>query len=193
MAKKDAANRDPVRRSSMASSLDSRVIFDAILQSAAVGLFHSLNIALAPMPRKTEQSDAGIADKVVANISYDAPLIRGELQLAVPAGVLGLISRDVTRGVTPEDVVKDLVSQLLGRIKNRLAQFGTVLRLGMPVRGSVDGLSRENASPPGALSLYSFRTLRGIVTISTRGAIDPAALSYSASGCVFDEGDIIIF
>jgi len=176
----------------MASSLDSRVIFDAILQSAAVGLFHSLNIALAPMPRATDYLEPGKDERVVASISYDAPMIRGELQLSIPTGVLGVISRDVTRGAMPEDMVKDLVSQLLSRIKVRLAQFGTVLRVGLPVRGSPDALARENTSS-GELTLYSFRTLRGVVTISTRGAIDPTALSYSGSACVFDEGDVIIF
>jgi hypothetical protein len=50
----------------MASSFDSRVIFDAILQSAAVGLFHSLNIALAPMPREADYLEPGKDDRVLA-------------------------------------------------------------------------------------------------------------------------------
>ena len=181
------------REPSMASSLDSRIIFDAILQSAAVGLFHSLNIALAPMPRKADDSKVDTDNKLLAHISYDARMIRGELQLAIPPGVLGLIDSDATQGATPEDVVKDLTKQLLDRIKNRLAQFGTVLRVGLPVRGTAEGLNREVAEPAGVLSLYSFRTLRGVVTISTRGAIDPTALSYSGAMRVFDEGDVIIF
>jgi len=177
----------------MANALDSRIIFDALLQSAAVGLFHSLNIALAPMPRRADEWKVDTEDKIVAHVSYDAPMIRGELQLAVPLGVLGLVSPELARRATPDILVKDLTNQLICRIKERLAQFGSVLRTGLPVSGTPEAANRNGAVPTGTLSLYSFRTLRGVVTVATRGVIEPTALSYTAAGRVFSEGDVIIF
>jgi hypothetical protein len=177
----------------MPNSLESRVIFDAILQSAAVGVFHSLNIALAPMPRKADDSDTEKESKILTQISYEAPMIRGELQLAIPSAVLGLISRDRTHGAPPEDIALDLTNKLMERIRIRLTQFGTVLRVGLAAKATPDGPNREIAATPGTPSHYSFRTLRGIVTISTRGAIEPRALSYSGAERFFNEGDVIIF
>ena len=177
----------------MVSSLDSRAIFDAILQSAAVGLFHSLNIALAPMPAKADEIDEETGNKFLASISFDSEKVRGDLLLAVPSGVLKLIGPELTHGAPAEEVVKDLANQLLGRIKNRVAQFGTLLSVGLPVRGNPEVLGRRSVEPLGAVSLYSFRTLRGVVTVNVRGTMDRSALNYSGAVQVFNEGDVLIF
>jgi hypothetical protein len=103
------------------------------------------------------------------------------------------LKQDPNRPYTGRDWIREASNQLLGRIKNRLTQFQITIQSGLPSTPGRDAVERLRARSALFLS-YSFRTLRGRVSVVLGGDIDPTMFVYSgASAGSPSEGDIILF
>jgi hypothetical protein len=165
-------------------------MIDVIIQSSAVGLFHALGVALAPLPRKPAPGApwsldwAGYAD-------FDAPCMRGSLTLSLPDDLCQSLRFDGARVQNTSDLLRELTNQLLGRIKNRLVQFNVTLRTGLPTIVDRATLARRTAGL--ATLVYPFRTLRGEIAVTLYGQVNDSALVYTGGIETPTEGDIILF
>ncbi len=169
-------------------------MIEVIVQSSTVGLFHSLGVAVAPMPRCVSNASAAPITDHSGHADFDGPGMRGTLVLSIPAGlypILGL-GPDFERRLDNIDLLRELTNQLIGRIKNRLVQFQVALRTSLPQIADRATLERRRART-GTLTFYPFRTIRGEIVVTVEGSIHESALVYSGNITVPNEGDIILF
>jgi hypothetical protein len=170
---------------------DGRAVLDTMIQSSTVDLFHTLGIAVAPLP-STRADPASITTRALMSvISFNGAGMAGSLGMLVPTGVFELVKQDPVRPFTGPAWVQDSVNQLLGRIKARLLQFQVTIQMGLPLALDEKGL--KQIITQGILATYRFRTLRGEIAITLSGKIDFGKLNYSNQTTFANEGDIIIF
>jgi hypothetical protein len=165
-------------------------MIEVIIQSSAVGLFHSLGVALAPMPRKL-QGTLGSTLDWAGLVDFEAPCMRGSLALSVPVEICKTLQFGAIQPHNTSDLLRELTNQLLGRIKNRLVHFGVTLRTGLPSIVDRPTLVRRTATA--GMTLYPFRALRGEIAVTLHGSIEESALVYSSTMETPNEGDIILF
>ena len=168
---------------------------DALVQGALVELFQAYGVALAPMPRAAPR-DTVRFHEVTATIGFfrDAPghsKHHGRLTLSMPRALFALVKDDEIRAARPDDWARELANQLMGRIKNRLLQFGATLQIGLPA--SINPNSEEKPEPASTLRVYTGRTLRGAVLVTLDGMPDESELSYVGPEGLALEGDVILF
>jgi hypothetical protein len=171
---------------------DTRAVFDSIIQSATVDLFHSFGIAVAPLERGALPSRQVGVDALAALISFEGRGCVATLALMVPAATFALIKQDAVRPFAGRDWVRELTNQLLGRVKRRLLQFQISVKAGLPTILTHDMLERQRARA-GEQTAYVFRTLRGEIIVTLTGKIDSNAFSYSGAVNPANEGDFILF
>jgi hypothetical protein len=171
-----------------------RGAIDAIVQGALVELFHAYGVALAPSPRSAAPGPLTIHE-VTAAIGFTRgasgrPSHRtGRLLLSMPREVFVLLGADAA---APRDEwARELANQLIGRIKNRLLQFGVTLQIGLPVVSDADVEARRER--PATLRVYTGRTVRGGVLVTLEGMPEEAELNYVGPEGVPAEGDVILF
>ncbi|HYO94269.1 MAG TPA: hypothetical protein VER33_07140 [Polyangiaceae bacterium] len=169
-----------------------RPLLDAMVQSCTVELFHSLGVAVAPLPSKvtnpqqaTYFADAGV-------VSFASPKATGSLSLSWSEGVFTLFTPPVVSRHGCRDLLRELTNQLIGRIKNRLLQFQVVFRIGVPTVISGPALERQRQRREMEV-VYLFRTLRGEIVVILDATFAQGALSYSGGVQVAKEGDFILF
>ncbi len=167
-------------------------MIDVIVQSSTVGLFHSLGVAVAPMPRCVSNASAAPLPDCAGLADFDGPGMRGSLLLAVPSALFPNLRHYGTRPLDAGDALRELTNQLLGRIKNRLVQFQVTLRTSLPSVADRPTLERRRIRG-GTVTLYPFRTMRGEIVVTVDGQIEESALVYSSNVTVPNEGDIILF
>ena len=107
----------------------------------------------------------------------------------MPSAVFALVKGDEARSARRDDWARELISQLMGRIKNRLLQFGTRLQAGLPCTIDPNLESQRQRSP--TLRIYTGRTLRGEVLITVEGMPDESELSYVGPQVVSEGGGIL--
>jgi hypothetical protein len=90
------------------------------------------------------------------------------------------------------DWTRELTNQLLGRIKNRLAQYQVTLRTDIPSATEGKALEMRQVKFNPVLNLI-FRTIRGDIVVALSGAVDYSKLYYNGSIANAAEGDIILF
>jgi hypothetical protein len=90
------------------------------------------------------------------------------------------------------DWARELVNQLAGRIRNRLAKFQVAARVGLPMATTPEIAERQTAGARMRLN-YAFRTLRGDVLVTLAGQFDEKALVFAGDAEGVDEGDVILF
>jgi hypothetical protein len=166
-----------------------KTLIDTILRAATVDLFHSCSVAIAPVPEATQPLSTTLPE-VAAFIDFSAPGFSGTLYLCCPAELVP--REDAKRKVSAEDWVRELVNQLLGRIKKRLAQSRVDLHAGLPKTGNAELIQRHFARVKHA-RCYEFRTLRGSIMILIDGVVRDSIVDYSGEAAVAREGDIILF
>lgn len=172
---------------------DRRQVLNTVIQSSAVDLFHSNEIAVAPLERARAGTLADLArPELAAYISFTGRGMNGGLLLCVPSAVFQLVKQDPGRPFTGADWVREQSNQLLGRIKNRLSQFQVTLSSGLPTLLTEEAFKRHAARPDPSY-IFEFRTLRGVITIVLVGNIDMNVFVYSSFVSLPNEGDIIIF
>jgi hypothetical protein len=170
-----------------------RGTIDALVQGALVELFHAYGVALAPMPRSPIR-DVLAFHEVAVSIAFSrsasdrASADYGRLILSMPQGVFALVKGAEVR--SSDDWARELVNQLMGRIKNRLLPFGVTLQTGLPATADpvLEGQRLRSSS-----RIYTGRTLRGEVLIAIEGLPDESQLSYVGLVNVASEGDTLFF
>ena len=99
---------------------------------------------------------------------------------------------DARAGGAPRDEwSRELANQLIGRIKNRLLQFGATLQIGLPATSDADAEGRRERSP--TLRVYTGRTVRGNVLVTLEGMPEESELTYVGAEGLAAEGDVILF
>jgi hypothetical protein len=166
-------------------------MLDAIVQGATVGLFHSFGVAVAPLPKAKPDSRFGFHEFTCA-VAFDGAKSRGGLMLSMPQDAFALLRQVPTESHRVHDVLRELTNQLMGRLKNRLAQFQLSLHSGLPTVLDHESAERRLARSANAVA-FPFRTLRGELHVIVDGTIDEGALVYSGAVSVQREGEIILF
>jgi hypothetical protein len=181
------------RRLCTATSKRDYAVFDTIVQSSAVGLFHAYGVAAAPLTPVTMAPAEFRPYFPLASIGFTARGMDAALVLSLPAEVSVELQLGQPRRLDPRDLVRELVNQAMGRIKNRLCQYQVTLKCSLPVTaGREVGLERL-APNSGPVRVYQLRSIHGQILVALKGTIEPASLSYSATTKLNDEGDIILF
>ena len=166
---------------------------DSIVQSSLVELFAAYGMAAAPLPRVVAQRPLSFPD-VSAAVAFTrrAPAVAsGRLTLSVPEAVLDA-TKAGSSGALKVDWARELASQLLGRVKNRLLQFSVRLEAGVATGIDSKTLAARLALSPGML-IYSARTLRGEIVATLEGAPEESQLLYLGPVNVAAEGETILF
>jgi hypothetical protein len=166
-------------------------LLEAIIQSAAVGLFEAFELAVAPAPSIRTRAERVRWSDPVAVSSFEGRCLNGALLLSIPDAVYPLMQRGVEPGTKQRDLLRELANQLAGRIKNRLSQFQAEVRCVPPI--VLDAASRKRRFDSQEILLYGFRSLRGEVYVGFDGKTDETALVYSGTGSVHREGDVLVF
>jgi hypothetical protein len=170
-------------------------MLDNLMQGALVDLFEAYGVALAPLPRAG--AEAPRSTHLSAAIAFSSareqtgPVVSGRLTMALPPEVLELMKHGATHGLRHADWTRELVNQLMGRIKNRLLAFGVHLQAGLPVSVGRELLDTQLERGSG-LRVYRGRTLRGDIVATLEGTLKDSELVFRGHPTV-SEGDLIIF
>jgi len=170
---------------------DNRVVLTTIIQSTTVELFQVYGVAVAPTAGVL--SGKVLLEQYVGGFgSFYGTGFNATLSLLVPKDVLPLIKLEGLRLYNVLDWTRELTNQLLGRIKNRLAQYQLKLRTDMPsaTEGKALEMRQSKTSP---FVQISFRTIRGDVIVALTGSVDYTKISYSGLADTASEGDVILF
>jgi hypothetical protein len=169
-----------------------RGALDVAMQSCLVDLFAAYGIALAPSPRTVLGRPPSIPD-MSATVGFMQVTTRksGRVTLSLPTAVVEAMKG----GTAPHlhgDWVRELTSQLLGRFKGRMLQFGVRLEIG--ISSTIDSKVLANQLQEAAeMRLYGGRTLRGDILASLAGVPADHQLKYQAPAPVPAEGSTILF
>lgn len=109
----------------------------------------------------------------------------------MPREVFVLLSAEPDGGAPRDEWARELTNQLMGRIKNRLLQFGATLQIGLP--STADSNAESQLERSSTLRVYTGRTLRGNVLLTLEGMPDESDLSYVGPEGLALEGDAILF
>ncbi len=170
-----------------------RGALDSIVQSSLVDLFAAYDMAVAPSPRGSAERPPSFPDisAAVAFTRRVPAVVSGRLTLSLPEAVLELTKRG-NAGALRSDWARELASQLLGRIKNRLLQFSVRLEAGNSTVIDSQQLSARLPLTPG-VRVYSGRSLRGDIVVTLDGAPEQSQLVYLGPVNVASEGQAILF
>jgi hypothetical protein len=169
---------------------------DALVQGALVELFHAYGVALAPLPR-TLVRDQPTFNDVTASIGFTRSKAdrgvspAGRLTLSIPAEVFALVKDDEIRRARPDDWARELVNQLVGRIKNRFLPFGVTLQIGLPTSGAPHSEASKELSSK--LRVYRARTMKGDVVLALDGLPEESELAYVGVEGLASEGELVLF
>ena len=126
-------------------------------------------------------------------MSFFAADFHGTLVLSVGPPILAATtSNPLATQHARLDWARELVNQLMGRIKNRLVRFQVMLRVGLPTATTPDLAERQTSGAKTRLN-YSFHTLRGDVLVTLAGHLDERVLVFTGNVEGVDEGDVILF
>jgi hypothetical protein len=168
-------------------------IFDVLVQSSTVALFHAYGVAVAPL----SPNDLGIADFhpnfPLVGVAFRARAMHGMLVLSLPDTVAGQVRMDSQRDLDGRELLRELGNQALGRLKNRLTQYQVTLACGLPTLFDRRPDFERAVPRPAKLRVYGLRTIHGVVNVAVVGVIDPSMLEYSSTTVLNAEGDIILF
>ena len=166
---------------------------DTLVQGALIELFDAYGVILDPVVRVWPPYLLTL-DQVVATIDFirdtaDANSERtGRVTLSMPRCVFALVTTDEIRHARSDDWARELVNQLIGRIKNRLLQLGVAVRIGLP--SNVMAISLSGPATP---RVYAGRTAQGDVLVLVEGLPHDAELACAVAQDLALEGDLILF
>lgn len=179
---------------SKAAAQGARGAIDSLVQGSLVELFAAHQVAVAPLPRSPALFGARVPD-VSASVAF-SPTGSGEssgrLTLSLSSELLELmLSKNVQDASVKLDWARELASQLLGRIKNRLLPFGVRLSIGR--LAALDSQQLETSLKSASnVRVYTCRTLRGDVLVTLQGLPEEHTLTYVGTSSA-SEGSLILF
>jgi hypothetical protein len=168
-----------------------RGAIDSLVQSALVELFAAYDVAVAPLPRLNHHRLPAVPE-ISAAVGFT---LRGRfgppgrITLSLPGSLLDVMN--VGGGSLKGDWTRELASQLIGRIKNRLLQFSARIEVG--VSSHLDAKTLAGRLGQAGIRLYAGRTLRGELLVTLEGMPDESQLSYVGPVNVASEGSAILF
>lgn len=168
-------------------------VFDTLIQSSAVALFHDYGVAAAPLTPTFIGVEDFRAHYPLAAIGFRGPGMDAALILSIPREVSAHVRLEPGRPLDQRDLARELVNQAMGRIKNRLCQYQVTLKCGLPSSADTPRDLDRVAPQRGPLTVYRLRTIHAQILVATKGAIDPSSLVYSSTTVLNGEGDIIVF
>ncbi len=158
-----------------------RGCMDSLVQGSLVDLFSAYSVAVAPLPRMAGPTVAGFPD-ICVGIAFKCAARdcdAGRLTLSVPSLLLKHMKGDETPSIQL-DWARELASQLIGRIKNRLLPFATRLEIGSSSTINVRDL-QDRLQGPLDVRVYAGRTLRGLVLVTLEGLPRDSSLKYEGT------------
>jgi hypothetical protein len=164
-----------------------RVSVDLIVHASLVDLFNAYGVAVAPLPRSSITA-AVVLDVSVAAAFRNAGGGAGRITLSLPSALLEHMKSAESNSIRT-DWARELSSQLLGRIKNRLLPFGVRLEVGLMTLLDPKVLQSQ-LEGPSAPRLYVGRTLRGPVVVTVQGLPADSTLTYVGAGAA-TEGTLL--
>jgi len=168
-------------------------VFDTLIQSSTVALFHDYGVAAAPLTPTFIGVEDFRAHYPLAAIGFRGPGMDAALILSIPLEVSAHVRMEASRQLDQRDLARELVNQAMGRIKNRLSQYQVTLKCGLPASANTLRDLDRIAPQRGPLTVYRLRTIYAQILVATKGAIDPSHLVYSSATVLNGEGDIIVF
>ena len=168
-------------------------MFDTLIQSSTVALFHAYGVAAAPLTSSVESPAAFAPDFPLGAISFRGPGMEAILILSTPRAVRLQMRLGQHRHLDERDLARELANQAMGRLKNRLSQYQISLTCGLPICADRSSELERAMRTAGPLTIYRFRTIHGHIMVSLKGTIDTSSLVYSGTIKLNDEGDIIVF
>lgn len=168
-------------------------LLDVLIQGAAIAVFSSVGVAIAPQTPMTLAVSAFAPEFPVGTIALRQGNGSATLVLSIPEHVRAQLERNLGRRSDGRDLIRELVNQVVGCLKNRLAQYQVTLRPSLP--SSMDRLQElEHLTPTtGALTVYPFRTTHGQIFLAIKGLLAETPLAYSGATHVGAEGEVIVF
>lgn len=189
--KSSPSGSDPDLKSAWTGGSNStRSTLDILIQICTVELFQSLGIAAAPLTVSRRAVEPQHPNDLVGVVSFSGIQAAGRITLSLNDAVYDLFPTPVVGSHAMRDAVRELTNQLIGRIKNRLMQFQVMLRIGLPSAMSAQAMVQQRPANA-AVVTYTFRTLRGEVSVTFEGTLGDAVLNYSNAVRVPKEGEFI--
>lgn len=176
------------------SSASMRGIIDALLQGSLVELYQAYGVACAPLPREPRKELARFPDvsAVIGFSCANSAKRNGCLSLSMSPQIMDAMQADSMLHARHADWSRELVNQLMGRLKNRLLPYGMTLQAGLPSSIGRDALEARLAAAD-ARRVYRARTLHGEVVAALDGALDESELVYVGPATAASEGELIFF
>lgn len=174
---------------------DVRGAIDDIAEDTLRELLEAYDVALTPFPASSAGGVLHFYD-VTATIDFvrETPSSShqtGRLVLSMPRDVFLLLSPEPNRASLRDDWAPELANQLMGRIKNRLLQFGSTLQIGIPATSDADAESRRERAA--THRVYTGRTVRGDVLLTLEGLPEESELAHVGPEGLALEGELILF
>jgi len=192
MSKPSARASDLAPPSSSSAPSGIRGAIDALVPSALVELFAAYDVAVAPLPRLNQLRlppvpEVSAAVGFTLRGRFGPP---GRVTLSLPGSLLEAMRNggNSLKG----DWTRELASQLIGRVKNRLLQFSVRMDVGVSSTIDSKALSSHVAQATKA-RVYAGRTLRGEMLVTLEGMPNEAELVYVGPVHVATEGSAILF
>jgi hypothetical protein len=167
----------------------SRPTIDLLVQRSAYEVFAALGVSVAPTPCGSGERRA-TADDLVGVIPLTLKGCRASLSLCLSPRTLEGAATGLGRSTT-HDCLRELVNQLAGRIKNRLARYQVPLDVGLPTvftRTALGAASRDLQN-----LVYVFRSLTEDVQVELSRQFAALELRYGGTLDIAEEGDVILF
>jgi hypothetical protein len=191
-----------------AMSMDgTKSTLEPLVVEACVGLFGTLNVPLRPSVPEYDRDPLRLSsrDLTVASLRFSGTAMRGTLVLATTFEVLAASRpRETRRRVLSSssagdwlyvrDWSKELVNQILGRIKRHVVARGLTFEIGTPSALTGDAASafirHQTAEPTHFASGAAPVTVWFDVDISPHAA---ASIATKGAELLAKEGDIVLF
>jgi hypothetical protein len=170
-----------------------RGVIDSLVQGSLVELFAAYATNVAPTPRIAPQRVPTVPEISAATrfARVGFPGQTGRITLSLPSAVLEAMMTDGGSKLK-YDWARELVSQLIGRIKNRLLPFSVRLEVG--ASSSIDSNALlQQLQLSSSTRVYAGRSRRGDILVTLDGLPDEAQLVYVGGLKVASEGDAILF
>jgi len=193
--------RYPLRKFPASASVESsrppsagvRGALDSLVQGALVDLFAAYAVAVAPLPRQLRMVATTLPDisAAMAFTVLGTTGRKGRLTLSIPTSVLDRMPLSAGSALKA-DWTRELTSQLMGRVKNRLLQFNVRLQVGVSTLIDSKNLAHQLATAHDT-RVYAARTLRGEAVVTIDGLPEDSELIYVGNNNQASEGDAILF
>ena len=160
---------------------------DILVQGATVDFFRSYGLAVAPMPKRRGNTGAGGPGDLVGSIRFAGSGATGALWLVMSPELIQQTRAFELPTFQAVDWTRELVNQLMGRLKNRLLRYQVLVQAELATASLRAGRVVFDQG-----DVYPFRTLRGEMAVVLASSLDRAHFAYATME-LGSEGDLMLF